>query len=797
MFKTELTPLVALSALAMAFALPVQADAVILPRGYLSVDYVTIPVTTEQPQNAVVLPNVTWKAVKKITCRYATTCTTTAGSGLMLFSAANSLAAASAVTPYVALTGTKGKDSNASLNQSGLNGSSLVKTAGCTYNRDGSTNEFSVINTNSSSDNYFQFGGAWNNISWTGTVDIHELVLYGANDVELAHLYPAIEGETEAAGFYDTVAGAFRTKFVSDWPDFIPAPITAYPLEVASAAREYGPVTPAYGGARPVTLGEEVKLSAPSSVALEGGQAVCTGAILYTTDAYGIGAWTEWRRENSETFSFEMPPLSVKVVWQWRERVPPTVAAPEVASVSGTSVDIRLDVKGFGENDGDTVDLYLLYGPTAESLTAVCVAEGIDRLDAFTTTLTGLQLNQSYVLKAELRRDGATQAASEGLLPAPSVTLDRVQQRYPWNGLVDIDYTVSGVRGKWADYVVCLGVTGKTNGVDFAVTPKRFLTAAADDLPSSNGTYRVTWDTAADGVELLARGATVTAQLVYDPVTEGEADYAVIDISAGIAADAVYPVRYIRGDIPTSAFNVDAYKTTKIVLKRVPKTSGFWMSNGAADVSSGTKRFRVALTDDFFLGVFELTLQQYILLTGNTPKTTVSTDPVRGPVSALSWNFANGIFPGLNARARHNGDEVTGFSLPTEAQWQYACRAGCALTYYWGSNANTLYSDYMWFAGNAGGKNHPVGEKLPNGWGFYDMLGNVSEWVLDFDMTRPAYSADAVTVNWVGTSGKNMVYCGGSRGDNTPNCATRGTRAPATNHDDWNGGVRICRPVVQ
>ena len=383
---------------------------------------------------------------------------------------------------------------------------------------------------------------------------------------------------------------------------------------------------------------------------------------------------------------------------------------------------------------------------------------------------------------------------------APSLTLLRVQQRYPWNGLVDIDYTVDGVTGDWVDYVVRLGVTGATNGVDFAVTPKHFLTAAADDLPSSNGTYRVTWDSTADGAQLLVDSAKVTATLAYAPVTDRDADYVVIDISAGTAANAVYPVRYIRGDIPTSAFNVDAYKTTKIVLKRVPKTDGFWMSKSSSypNVSSGSNRFRVALTDDFFLGVFELTLRQYNLLTGKSPAVT-TTDAVRGPVASLAWSSATAgttsPFPGLNARVRYHGYAVTGFSLPTEAQWQYACRAGCELTYYWGSNESTLSKDYMWFSGNAGYKTHPVGELLPNDWGFYDMIGNASEWVQDYDGTLPAYSATVITTNWCVSAGTSAIYCGGGYSDNSPNCGTRGSRALTSGHDQWNGGIRISRLV--
>ena len=327
---------------------------------------------------------------------------------------------------------------------------------------------------------------------------------------------------------------------------------------------------------------------------------------------------------------------------------------------------------------------------------------------------------------------------------APTLTVDRVQQRYPWNGLVDIDYTVSGYEegADPNDYTVAFSFEAVTNGVAVSKTPASFGTYASCDLPSANGSHRVTWDSAADGCTgLFATNVSFTGTLYRDATTAAEAAYMIVDVSSG-ASSSAYPVRFASDAVDSSQFNKDLYKTTRIVFKRVPAGS-FWMGQGVINTSKdrngnvapaeGVLRQYVQLTEDFYLALFETTEAQYYQVCGGTASTAKT--PKRSVFCGATIDAAiSKYYDRLSARATCRGELVSGFSLPTEAQWERACRAGTLSSVYTGVNiniqadTNPIRAKLCACSGNV----LEVGSFDPNPWGFYDLYGNVCEWCSDF-----------------------------------------------------------------
>ncbi len=147
---------------------------------------------------------------------------------------------------------------------------------------------------------------------------------------------------------------------------------------------------------------------------------------------------------------------------------------------------------------------------------------------------------------------------------------------------------------------------------------------------------------------------------------------------------------------------------------------------------------------DFYMGKYEVTQAQWLAVMGSWPETAPSPDWGAGgdyPAYFVSWNDAKNFITALNTHIKDTGQGPATIRLPSEAEWEYACRAGTQTRFYFGDSLDVednceddgVRSQYMWYCGSdspSGAK--PVGGKLPNTFGLYDMSGNLYEWCEDW-----------------------------------------------------------------
>lgn len=279
-------------------------------------------------------------------------------------------------------------------------------------------------------------------------------------------------------------------------------------------------------------------------------------------------------------------------------------------------------------------------------------------------------------------------------------------QRYPWNGKVDIDFTIdSAVEGSnFAVRVSAEDTVGKTNITLKTVKYEdKVALSSLEKLPA--GRHRVTWDADTDALDILIPSLAFSVSVwSVGGVSPDDGLYMVIDLTSNTSTDRTivrYPISYLSA-VPKDGWT-DEYKTTKLVLRRIP----------AGKDPLG----RYTLTKDFYIGVFEITETQQRLVDSNFYPYSVPSKP-----SQISYNRIQDFLAKLRI--------MTGLSnldLPTEGQWEYACRAGTTTTYNSGRNDDLGKQKTGWYDYDL----HPVGEKLPNAWGLYDMHGNAWEWCRD------------------------------------------------------------------
>jgi formylglycine-generating enzyme required for sulfatase activity len=230
-------------------------------------------------------------------------------------------------------------------------------------------------------------------------------------------------------------------------------------------------------------------------------------------------------------------------------------------------------------------------------------------------------------------------------------------------------------------------------------------------------------------------------------------------------ADQPPPAATAAGPLPTVTTR------TGVEMVLVPAGEFVMGDDGGDDDERPAHKVRISA---FYIDTSEVTQKAYRALMGGNPAKFAGPDR---PVERASWlaatqycnmrSLREGLKPCYDPKTQACDFAADGYRLPTEAEWEYACRAGTATRYSFGNDAAGLPA-YAWFRANAAKETHPARQRAPNPWGLYDMHGNVAEWCNDF--YADAYTAGEATDPRGPAGGKERVLRGGSWASSAEAC---------------------------
>jgi formylglycine-generating enzyme required for sulfatase activity/uncharacterized caspase-like protein len=216
-------------------------------------------------------------------------------------------------------------------------------------------------------------------------------------------------------------------------------------------------------------------------------------------------------------------------------------------------------------------------------------------------------------------------------------------------------------------------------------------------------------------------------------------------------------------ELKSNLITEDLGNNVKLEMVTIPAGS-FTMGSDESDYDDEKPQHQVKL-QEFYLGKYPVTQEQYQAIMGNNPSK--FKDNPKNPVELVSWDDAQEFCQKLNQKTGKK------YRLPTEAEWEYACRAGTQTRYYFGDDEKQL-GEYAWFDKNSDSKTHPVGQKKPNNWGLHDMSGNVWEWCEDPWHDSYANKPEDIKNNgnsiWSDSNESRHILRGGSWDYDSRNC---------------------------